>query len=95
MGDETPDETLKNAEVNAGRVVDDQSHNYTSFVHGQSQEVTMQSGATLSLDSDIISNKDSETMLRLTGAVQAGETYTILIPTVFAKQVNLPGLPPA
>ena len=94
-GDETPDENLKDAEAHAGQVADDQSHNYTSFVHGQSQEVTMQNGATVSLDNDIISNKDSETMLRLTGAAQAGKTYTILIPTVFATRVNTPELPPA
>lgn len=79
----TNEQVLKDAQAQAGKLVDDQSHDYDDYQTGKSQSVTLD-GSTLSIDKDILNGSTDTANLTFKAAnFKAGDTYTILIPAVY------------
>lgn len=90
--EEKDSSTVQAAKAAVGQIVDDQSHDYTSYLPGKEQTAKFAKGH-VSLNRDVINEKQSAKLV-LAGTAEAGETYTVLIPTIYAGRTSLPGLPP-
>ncbi len=85
--------TVQAAKASVGQIVDDQSHDYTSYYLPGKEQTAKVANVNVSLDRDVINEKQSAQLV-LAGTAEAGETYTVLIPTIYADRTSLPGLPP-
>ena len=84
LAESNDDTVMQQAIQQTSTLRDDRSTDYSGYIKGQAQSVTLKDGSSLSVNSDVI-NSDTDKSAILTfksSSFKPGDTYTILIPRV-------------